>query len=245
MRIIQLSDCHLSRDPSTRYRGVDAQGNLERVLEKAMAWAPDLLLATGDLSEDASDASYDRLAAMLAETGVAVMALPGNHDDPAEVRRRFPASPVAGAWVHEDVDWHIVLLDSTYRGGIDGRLAGSVLSALEMALAESSRPVLLALHHQPLPVGSPWIDRYALQEPGKLASVLERHPQVRLVTWGHVHQAWAGQFAGVAALACPSTASNSLPGQARFSEDPAGPACRWFELEPGGDWETGILFADR
>ena len=85
------------------------------------------------------------------------------------------------------------------------------------------RPALVFVHHQPLPVGSPWIDKYPLIEPERLWQRLD--PQiVRIVAFGHVHQAFSGMKDGIACLSAPSTVANSQPGMARFTLGPDGTA---------------------
>jgi len=244
MRLIQLSDCHLPAEPGTPYRGVDAHRNFERVLGHVRAWQPDAVLATGDLAEDASPAAYAWLGERLGELDVPVFTLPGNHDEPARQRHAFPETPVDTPVVRDAGDWRVVLLNSVIPGQVPGRLDTPTLTALEGLLAGDDRPALVALHHQPSPMGSPWIDRYPLLDPEAFWSVVDRHHTVRAVVWGHVHQAFDAQRNGVRLLACPSTASNSRPGQARFTPDPAGPACRWLVLGADGVLETGLLFAD-
>jgi len=50
---------------------------------------------------------------------------------------------------------------------------------------------------------------------------------------------------GVDLFGTPSSAANSLPATEKFCLDPAGPACRWFQLSTNGLVETGILRAGR
>ena len=54
IRIAQITDCHFSAEPGTPYRGQRPVENLQWVLDHVMGQEPDLLLATGDLSEDGS-----------------------------------------------------------------------------------------------------------------------------------------------------------------------------------------------
>jgi len=42
-------------------------------------------------------------------------------------------------------------------------------------------------------------------------------------------------------LGSPSSAINSLPGAQKFTEDPAGPACRWLELKLDGTLLSDIV----
>jgi Icc protein len=243
MRVVQLSDCHVSGDPAARYRGVDARATLETLLPTMQAWAPDRVLATGDLSEDGSPESYRWLADRLGALAAPVLALPGNHDDAEALAAAFPGSPQDGPAEFAGAGWRVIGLNSAVPGAIPGRLGPVTLAALDAALEADDRPVLIALHHQPLPVASPWIDRYPLLEPAELWRVLRRHEAVRAVCWGHIHHAFDSAVNGIRALGCPSTVSNSLPRVERFTPDPAGPACRWFELGEDGTLETGLLRA--
>lgn len=172
-------------------------------------------------------------------------ALPGNHDDPERMRARFPAGPWPSPLAVAAGAWRIVLLDSRVEGHVDGRLEDADVGWLDGWLRKNGDyPVLLALHHHPVAMGSPWIDRYALQSPEALLRLVEEHANVRCVVWGHVHQHFEGICRAARLLACPSTAANSLPGSERFTADPAGPACRWLELHPDGSLETGLLRAE-
>jgi Icc protein len=91
-------------------------------------------------------------------------------------------------------------------------------------------------------VGSPWIDKYPLLEAGRLWERLAGKP-IEAVAFGHVHQIFEGEHAGVACLSAPSTAANGVGDAARFTPSQQGPAARWFRLWPGGRWESGIMGA--
>ena len=244
LRVIQLSDCHVSADRTALYRGLNAERNLVGLLPVIRRWQPDLVLLTGDVSEDASAASYGRVSALLDSLGAPVLALPGNHDDPAVMRRYFPRGPWAAPLFHGARGWQLVLLDSTAPGRIDGVLSRTHLQALKTGLQRSrSENVFLALHHQPVPVGSPWIDRYALDDAEWLFGLLDRDTRIRAIAFGHVHHAIGMERKGVKVLGAPSSVANSLPGCEKFTLDVAGPACRWLRLGAGGANETGILHA--
>lgn len=244
-RLLQISDCHLSQDPATLYRGKSADAGLESLLPGIAAWRPHLVLATGDLSEDASAASYQRLGYFFRRLAVPVLALPGNHDDDLLMQQHFPHGPWDGPLVIQAGVWQLILLKSTLAGRIDGAITQADIQSVCLTLGSMPKKlVLLALHHQPVPVGATWIDRYMLQNPGALLDLVEEHEQVVGVLWGHVHQAFETRLAATRLLACPSTAANSKPATEKFEHDPAGPACRWLQLHPQGQIETGLLFAE-
>lgn len=244
LRIIQVSDCHVAQDPRTTYRGQRADRNLASLMPAIRRWQPDLLLLTGDVSEDASAAAYGRVSAQLSTAGAPVLALPGNHDDPAMMRRYFPLGPWDGPYVYTRRNWKLVLLDSTEPDRISGVFSAAALQLLDRCLQDgAAENIALALHHQPVPVGSLWIDRYGLEDADCFWSLVERHPRIRCVTWGHVHQDFRSERQGVELFGAPSSVANSLPQQETFTLDLGGPACRWFELHADGGIETGLVRA--
>lgn len=245
LRILQITDCHVSAETDAVYRGIDPRERLTSLLPAAREWAPDLLLLTGDLSEDGSVASYAWLESVLAELAAPMLALPGNHDVPETMAAHFPSTAVDDPLVHDAGGWRLILLNSARAKRIDGELGARQLQALETGLdagMEDSPPhALVALHHQPVRVGSPWIDRYPLRDPEAFWRSLRTTDRVRAVCWGHIHQPWDDTIDGIRALAGPSSSANSLPGQPKFTPDPAGPACRWLLLQDNGSIETDIL----
>ncbi|MEE8338966.1 MAG: metallophosphoesterase [Xanthomonadales bacterium] len=242
LRIIQISDCHVSADPDALYRGQSPDANLRKILQLARRWNPALILLTGDVSEDGSRQSYQRTSGLLARAGVPVLALPGNHDDVEVMRRYFPVGPWDGPQVIKAENWQLVLLDSTEPNRIDGCFSASRLEQIRASLHDKDREhTLVALHHQPVPVGAPWIDRYMLESPGRFLEVIDRSLQARCVVWGHVHHDFRLQRKGMILLGAPSSVANSIPGAQRFTLDQMGPACRWLELSARGEVNTGVL----
>ena len=240
--IAQITDCHLPADPQQLYRGINPRQNLKKLMQEVKAIRPDLILASGDLSEDGSRVSYKVLHKHLSLPGIPVLALPGNHDDVDLLAGAFPGSPVDTIAVSEHGPWQIIRLNSCLPGKPEGRLSEKTLAELEFLLAHhEQRPRLIAVHHHPIFVGNPWIDKYPLLDPEALLQLIDDHPDIKAVIWGHVHDAFATDRNGTAMLGGPSSAINSLPGVQKFTEDPAGPACRWLELKADGSVHTGII----
>ena len=239
--IAQISDCHLPADPQQKYRGIKPHKNLKALLQKVKLLKPGLLLATGDLSEDGSLVSYGALQALFRPFGVQVLALPGNHDDAGLLAEIFPGSPVDEISVSEHGPWQIIRLNSSLPGKPEGRLSEEILAELEGLLDKNQqRPSLIALHHQPIAIESPWIDKYPLIEPQAFLQIVDQHPNVKAVIWGHVHQVFETERKGTAMLGSPSSVINGLPGAEKFIPDPMGPAFRWLELKADGTLLTGI-----
>lgn len=244
LKIAQVSDCHLPASAGISYRGINAYENLQRVLQKVTDFAPDILLASGDLSEDASPSSYQALKKYFMALNVKVLALPGNHDDPEQVADVFPGSPIEDIAVSEHGSWQLIRINSCIEGRPEGRISSESLRQLSGILRQNCyQPRLLVLHHQPVLVGSPWIDKYRLQDPDDFLNLVSAANGVKAVLWGHVHQSFRAEHQGTSLLAGPSSSTNTLAGFEEFTPDPAGPAFRWLELADDGGLETGIIHA--
>ena len=242
--IVQISDCHLPADDQQEYRGIKPYEKLQALLYKVEQLKPDLLLATGDLSEDGSIESYQALKQFFEPFDIPILTLPGNHDDAELLAGTFPGSPVDRVEVSEYGPWQIIRMNSCLPGKPEGRLGEPMLKELDKILGDSTqRSRLIALHHQPLPMACPWIDRFPLLEPEAFLHLVDQYPQVKTVVWGHVHQVYEVDRNGTTMLGGPSSAINCLPGVRKFTTDPAGPAARWIELKADGTLQSGIVRA--
>ena len=237
-KLLQVSDCHLARDPGADYRGRNADANLERLTESAHRWAPDLLLMTGDLSEDASVESYLRIRDWAVRFDCPRAWIPGNHDDRAVMAPLFDAAGFESGPVIQAGGWQLALLDSAWRDDPGGELNAERLAPLDNL--DETRPAGIFVHHQPVPVGASWIDRVGMRETERLWSRLHQLKNARFIAFGHVHQRFRRDNQGVPCLACPSTAANSLPGTDRFTPGETTPMARWFVLDET-DFHTGYL----
>jgi Icc protein len=210
--LVQLSDLHLRAGD----QGARATRRLECAVRQiaTLQPRPDAALVTGDLVDEPSRGAYEQAKRTLRELGLPLYVIPGNHDDRDMLREHFGPSPApAGAPVNFAVDCgalRLVGCDSTRPGSDAGVLGSEQLAWLAEALGqEGERPTLLALHHPPVLTGIRAMDAIALRAEDRVAleALIERHPQVRAVTCGHVHTTMVSAFAGRPLLVCPSTNS--------------------------------------
>jgi Icc protein len=181
---------------------------------------------------------------LLKDLDVPVLTLPGNHDRPMRQKKHFPMTTIEEPYLHEQSDWQIILLNSAVENEIPGTLKPGMISGLERLLSDTATPKLIILHHQPVPTGSTWIDRYGLLQPQKFLSLLQGRGDVKAVLWGHIHHNFSTWHGETRLLGSPSTSANSLAQQDKFTFDTAGPACRWLKLGGGSQFETGILYSE-
>lgn len=237
LRIIQFSDPHLYAEADGELRGVVTLDSFQRVIATARDrhWPPDAILLTGDIAQDESAGAYRRAIQVLTGTGVRVLCLPGNHDDPELMEQEFSSPQFSVGGAHVIGNWQVVMLSSYVRNSAAGRVSDDDLVHLDRHLA--ARPDLyglIAVHHHPVPSGSRWLDTVALENAEDLFAVIERHSHVRALVWGHVHQEMVGRRNGVALLGTPSTCAQFLPSSELFRLDTLPPAYRWLELEADG-----------
>lgn len=232
LTFIQLTDLHLVA-PGAELYGIDPLARLQAaVADIAARHGPGsacpaaFAVVTGDMTHDGDAATYRALAATLAELPFPVHPMVGNHDDRVLLRAAFPTLPgVPGDCVQYGIDTscgRFLLLDTQAAGADYGELGPDRLAWLAGELAASSGPVFLFLHHPPLAIGLPAMDRLRLRDADALLAVLAPHRmRLRHLFFGHVHRPLGGSWQGIPFSTLPAlghqlaldfAAANSFPG---------------------------------
>ena len=243
LRLLQFTDTHLFADAAGALLGVNTEQSLQSVLTLAQQrhWPPDLVLTTGDLVHDGSVQAYARFLRHFAGLGMPVYCLPGNHDAGPTLRTQLRQGLVQPDTQVLRDHWQICLLDTAVPDSEGGHLAATELQRLDAQLqAHPDHHALVCLHHQPVPVGSRWLDTMAVDNGAELFAVLDRHPQVRGLLWGHVHQDFHQRRKGVHLIASPSTCIQFAPNSTEFALDDTPPGYRWLQLHDDGRIDTGV-----
>lgn len=225
LRFLHITDHHLGSSATVVNRGYATAWALERVLEAIAASErhdADFLLCTGDLVDAGTDEEYAFARGLLgiepaAEVpgplvvrrpgleGLPLYIVPGNHDPrSAWLRNLFPKTPPRDPldlrWDHGDLAFAYLDLGV---GGRAGDLREASLAYLDTVLAERER-VVVVLHHHPIPVGIPWLDR-ALPDGIERFWQRCRPDRVVAVVFGHAHVSIEERIDGVLAFGTRST----------------------------------------
>ncbi len=244
LRILQISDTHVFSDATKELVGVNTQTSLRTVVEYILREHEhfDIALLTGDLSQDYQPRSYEVIAEILASLHIPVYCLPGNHDDMTMMQQVYPLHNLS---VRPHVllrDWQIILLNTAQPKHVEGYLAESELAHLRESLQTYPEHfALIAMHHQPVPVGSPWIDRVGLMNSKAFWDIIADFPHVRIVIFGHVHQAFQIEIERVRCCSAPSTCIQFHPNSVNFQLQAIAQGFRWFELNPNGTFDTAVV----
>ncbi|MBE9064125.1 metallophosphoesterase [cf. Phormidesmis sp. LEGE 11477] len=228
--LAQISDTHLLADKSALLRGRNPWLSLSAVLQQAIAAQPDGLLLSGDLAERGELAAYENVRTAIfaaqrqgdrpVKDGVTDTALdlpiywlPGNHDDLAAMKSAFQSPCFRGLQAINLGTWQLILLDSVLPQAQvgEGRLSSAALDWLHLELCQHpDKPTIVALHHHPVPVSIDWVDQMQVQNADELLAILDVFPQVKLVSFGHIHfefqhQRQRSNRPSIAFYGCPST----------------------------------------
>jgi Icc protein len=243
LHVVQITDTHLFADEAQEMFGLRTNLSLQAVLNavQQLQTQPDLLLLTGDLSQDETTASYKYLQTRVQRLNIPTYWLPGNHDqDEASLEQVLSGSPLRSDKSFCQGNWQFILLNSMLTGQVQGRLSSESLLWLEQQLQSTDRPTLIAIHHPPVLTGAAWMDAIGLENPEDFFAVIDRFSHVKLVLFGHIHQAFSSQRQDVYYFGCPSSCVQFQPNSPEFAIDQQPPGFRLVSLYADGRFETQV-----
>lgn len=246
MLIAQITDMHIGTGDD-----IAAEENYDRLLAVTRRLArmrrkPDLILATGDLTETGTTDAYKLLKRMFGDIPQTILPCLGNHDIAHNFRSVFgdgffnagfcQYTYDAGPLTIVTTDTH----DETIHGG---DFCAERADWLDRALtACREKPAIVALHHPPFVSGIDWMGARERDEAWLvlLRDVVSRHPHVLKVVGGHIHRAIDRPFAGTSCFVCAATAAQvdlelapitatTADGRPLIIDEPPGFALHWFD----------------
>lgn len=245
--VLHLTDTHLFADKTGELRGTVTYDALEGVLEHLREddFRPEHIALTGDLVQDESPDAYDHFPQLFGDPGPSVLCVPGNHDSPEVMQQKLDRAPFAYCASLRAGPWQLVGLDSTVAGAPGGRISDTELDRLrQLVETQRAQHVAVFLHHPPIDVGSSWLDSVGLDNGEEFLEVLDELGTVRLVGFGHVHQAVDEERRNIAILGTPSTCRQFKPGSDDFALDDRPPAYRRIRLNDDGRVESELVWID-
>jgi Icc protein len=206
LRFVHISDTHITPDtdyiksyaPYTPILGAKALVQAVRDLP----FQPDFILHTGDVAFDPHPDVYPTIAGLMAEFDAPVHCIAGNHDDSEALQTLLMGRNKTDVqdYLHYEFEAkgvQVVCVDSNAphhhedAGAPAGRVPDEQLTWLDdLCTADDDRPLIIAIHHNVLPVGVPWLDDWMRTENGEDFHQVVRQARDRLqgVFHGHIHQ---------------------------------------------------------
>lgn len=257
VRLIQISDlhCYADNDAALAWSTIPVYPNrsFSRVIThlKNKVGSFDALVISGDLVEEETAASYQRISEILRGFPTPVYVLPGNHDISSLMQSKL---------VDQDDNicfhiqqpfgrWQCLFLDTNKPQCSEGHLDAEQFRRIEGKLAAlaADEQVMVFMHHHPLSIGSPWMDRYGLQQTEAFWQMINRYPQISGIAFGHIHSEFSTRHVldngrTVNVWGTPATCVQVKHIDENLNLDHNRPAWREFELHADGRIETVVHY---
>jgi 3',5'-cyclic-AMP phosphodiesterase len=201
LRFIHISDTHIHSDtnytsPIAKFTPLVGARALLKALRQ-VPFTPDFILHTGDVAYDPAPEVYPFIAEFFSEIKVPVYYLRGNHDNAAALQKILLKRETVQDYLYYEFEAkgvQILCLDSNGPHSPvnpSGFIMEEQLDWLdERCAADDERPLVVAVHHNIVPVGVPWLDEWMRTENGEEVHAILRQARDRLcgVFFGHIHQ---------------------------------------------------------
>ncbi|WP_394200668.1 phosphodiesterase [Shewanella waksmanii] len=213
MLIAQLTDIHIGVGDKLGQPKEELR-RLELCIDHINGFKPniDLVLITGDLTEDGHLAEYKLLKSCLEQLSMPYFIIPGNHDRRQNLIKEFSELsylPELGCdhvlYTIEQFDLRLIGLDTSLFGEPYGRLCSHRLDWLkQQLLLEPTKATLIFMHHPSFRVGIDWIDSAGLYGAKEFNEILALNKQIVSVVSGHVHRPVVANVDGRMVSCAPS-----------------------------------------
>ncbi|MEU1331983.1 metallophosphoesterase [Streptomyces sp. NPDC005865] len=212
--IAHLSDTHLDTAATDAGRSVARTRAVMDYLND-LPYDLDAVIVTGDIADHATPSEYETARKLLTSRHP-LLTCPGNHDERPAYREHLLGEPGGASGhtgpinsSHTTDRFVLALCDTSVPGEDHGRLEDETLTWLSDLLADTppTRPVLIAFHHPPVPLNTPYVDGIRQCDEDRLADLTSRHPNVTAFLAGHAHTPAATTFAGRPLLVAPGVVS--------------------------------------
>ena len=211
MLIAQITDIHIGFDAGNPDEYNQQRLNMVMNMLATGPNAPDLMLATGDLTDQGDEQSYERLKDVFSAHPWPVLPCVGNHDVRDAFATVFPGFVDRSGFIQYDrlyADFRLIVIDTLEEGRHGGAFCEVRAAWLKARLTEQAHmPTYIVMHHPPFDSGidwmttdpvEPWVERFS--------SAIADAPQLRGLICGHLHRSLTVQWHGLTVAVCSSTA---------------------------------------
>jgi Icc protein len=240
LKIGQISDIHIGNG-NELVQGIDVCANFRKALNSDSMQGLDLLVLSGDLSENSDPGAYEYVASLLKDYKSPYCIITGNHDDINVMRQYFDLESV----IHGDRCYYrydlegrtIFFLDSAC-----GNVSPEQLTWLQEEASKIKGEVILFMHHPPCFCGHRFMDlRYHLENMVEVQQVLAGIKNLTHIYAGHYHHHFEVNMGRQIVHVAPATQFQIDPNVPYFNLKSAAPG--WQLIEWGEKFvETEVYF---
>ncbi len=236
LRFIHITDTHIGSTPHYSLYGKRPLDYLNRVVNRIndLPFDVDFVLHTGDCVDDAKPESYGLFKEAISKLRFPIKFVVGNHDHVDHLQtivmgEKSPLEKLDYAFEIKGIKW--VVLDTRGPSDPGGQVTPKQLDWLKSQCTPDGPPMVIAMHHMPIKLDTPWLDesppgwsgRYMfISNAEEIVSVLKpAAARIRGVFTGHVHGSYLSQTAGILFCAGQSTFAplSAYPNSNRVAND--------------------------
>ena len=131
IHLLHITDTHLYRDSEGTLLKMNTRNSLDHLIKcvKQNETETDLILATGDISQDGSVEAYKSFMNIIGDLGVPYRWIPGNHDNPGVMEEVAYGTNICEKLIQIN-NWQIILLNTCVLEQEYGNLAAEEIDFL-------------------------------------------------------------------------------------------------------------------
>ena len=236
MRIVQISDLHITKEGKKACSITPTTKNLQKCIKHINAITPsiDLILVTGDITNEGSLEETQRAKTILDNLNAPYYLTPGNHDNRDHLLSVFGEEHISVSskgfinYVINKSAIRLVCLDSVIEGRSGAEFCDIRAAWLEKELKkETEKPTIIFMHHPPIKFGILETDQDGFIGAKRLGKIIQKQANILAILCGHVHLQTNTAWNGTVVCTSPSMGmqllldlTQTLPSQF-FNTDPA------------------------
>lgn len=213
MLIVQISDLHIVERGQKTLGMAPMAENLIKTIDhiNQMTPQPDLVLATGDITNNLTLSEAEYAAQLLNKLNCPYYVIPGNHDNREVLLQAFAGPAIPGHmdgiinYVIDDYPVRLIGVDSTLPKTVGGHMCQKRLDWLQDRLVEeTTKPTIIFMHHPPIKAGVLEADFDGFGGADTLGEIVGRHTNIERIICGHIHLTTCTRWHGTIVSTAPS-----------------------------------------
>ena len=206
MKIVHISDLHVVSPNFVPEWG-------EKVINMVNSIKPEILVVTGDLTDEGHGHEYEKAKAYLDRIKVKnKIVVPGNHDARNEGYVLFEDMFNTRYPVYEDEEVVILGIDSSEPDIDDGHIGREIYASIKQKLPEEEKIKILAMHHHLIPIPGTGRERNIPVDAGDALKLCLDY-KVNFVLSGHKHKPWTWKLEHTYLATAGTATSRRLKGR--------------------------------
>ena len=244
INVIQITDLHLYADRNKTANNINTFKSAQLVFETINADEVDfdMLILSGDLSDDESYESYENLKYLLRNFECPIYLMPGNHDSPQKIKSICNTKNLKSQNYKSIGKWGIFMFNTKKDNSPNGILHQNELVYFDKIMSDDENSFLLVmLHHHPILIGSDSMDKMIIENSSELLNRINNN-KIKGVGWGHIHNEISVNYNGAQLFSTPSTCYQAKPKSKKFLIDHSqSPGYRIIRLKDDGVIDTEVI----